>query len=133
MNGNDLYSGACSGPIIIFNTNCPMTVHNQIFENVWPPSLDSKNRLQNFQDMVESTIQRCFEITHFRRKIQQILEFQKVENQTVQLEIMDFTLQKHHEFDLSSDSEHLIKRPLKEINDPERLKRVVRYIDDTEE
>ena len=37
--------------------------------------------------MVESTIQRCFEITHFRRKIQQILEFQKVENQTVQLEL----------------------------------------------
>ena len=65
-----------------------MTMHNQIFENVWPPSLDSKNRLQNFQDMVESTIQRCFEITHFRRKIQQILEFQKVENQTVQHEII---------------------------------------------
>lgn len=64
-----------------------MTMHNQIFENVWPPSLDSKNRLQNFQDMVESTIQHCFEITHFRRKIQQILEFQKVENQTVQLEL----------------------------------------------
>ena len=78
-------SGACSGPTIIFNTNCPMTMDNQIFENVWPPSLNSKNRLQNFQDMVESTIQRCFEITHFRRKIQQILEFQKVENQTVQL------------------------------------------------
>ena len=82
-------SGACSGPIIIFNTNCPMAMHNQIFENVWPLSLDSKNRLQNLQDMVESTIQRCFEITHFRRKIQQILEFQKVENQTVQLEIKD--------------------------------------------
>jgi len=47
--------------------------------------------------------------------------------------IMDFTLQKHHEFDLSSDSEHRIKRPLKEINDPERLKRVVRHIEDTEE
>ena len=71
-----------------------MTMHNQIFENVWPPSLDSKNRLQNFQDMVESTIQRCFEITHFRRKIQQILEFQKVENQTVQLELSDSFL--HH-------------------------------------
>ena len=66
-----------------------MAMHNQIFENVWPLSLDSKNRLQNLQDMVESTIQRCFEITHFRRKIQQILEFQKVENQTVQLEIKD--------------------------------------------
>ena len=39
--------------------------------------------------MVESTIQRCFEITHFRRKIQQILEFQKVENQTVQLELRE--------------------------------------------
>ena len=63
-----------------------MTLDNQIFENIWLPSLDSKNRLQNFQDMVESTIQRCFGIIHFSKKTQQNLEFQKIENQTVQHE-----------------------------------------------
>ena len=91
MNGNDLHSRTRSDPIILFNTNCPMTLDNQIFENIWLPSLDSKNRLQNFQDMVESTIQRCFEIIHFSKKTQQFLEFQKVENQTVQHEMTDIT------------------------------------------